>query len=74
MARRVNPYFFKVIQGLGSIDSPTHTQEDCVESDLFTLKGLAQLTNKLAKCHHWVSSLPLKLCLFIMMGRPFLSP
>eukprot|EP00983_Pelagomonas_calceolata_P089221 1157292-Pelagomonas_calceolata.AAC.7 len=23
--------------GVGSLDSPTHTQEDCVESDLYTL-------------------------------------
>eukprot|EP00983_Pelagomonas_calceolata_P039666 1137276-Pelagomonas_calceolata.AAC.2 len=32
------------MQGMGSIDSPTHPQEDCVESGLGTLKLLAQLT------------------------------
>eukprot|EP00983_Pelagomonas_calceolata_P120367 1160700-Pelagomonas_calceolata.AAC.3 len=26
-------------RGMGSIDSPTHTQEDCVDSDISTLKG-----------------------------------
>eukprot|EP00983_Pelagomonas_calceolata_P009061 294489-Pelagomonas_calceolata.AAC.1 len=34
---RVNTCFSKVIQGLGSTDSPTHTQENCVESDISTL-------------------------------------
>eukprot|EP00983_Pelagomonas_calceolata_P118261 1160490-Pelagomonas_calceolata.AAC.6 len=29
-------------KGMGSIDNPTHTQEDCVESDLSTLKLFAQ--------------------------------
>eukprot|EP00983_Pelagomonas_calceolata_P013258 422911-Pelagomonas_calceolata.AAC.1 len=27
----------RLVEGMGSIDSPTHTQEDCVESDLCTL-------------------------------------
>eukprot|EP00983_Pelagomonas_calceolata_P067053 1149327-Pelagomonas_calceolata.AAC.2 len=30
------------MQGMGSIDSPTHTQEDCVESNLNTLKLFVQ--------------------------------
>eukprot|EP00983_Pelagomonas_calceolata_P133021 1161925-Pelagomonas_calceolata.AAC.1 len=33
-----------LLQGMGSIDSPIHTQEDCVESDLSALKLFAQLT------------------------------
>eukprot|EP00983_Pelagomonas_calceolata_P084074 1156289-Pelagomonas_calceolata.AAC.7 len=32
----------RLVEGMGSIDSPTHTQEDCVESDLCTLKLFAQ--------------------------------
>eukprot|EP00983_Pelagomonas_calceolata_P131769 1161808-Pelagomonas_calceolata.AAC.9 len=35
---------FELIQGMGSIDSPTHTQEDGVESDLSALKLFAQFT------------------------------
>eukprot|EP00983_Pelagomonas_calceolata_P055295 1144091-Pelagomonas_calceolata.AAC.2 len=35
---------FKLIQGMGSIERVAHTQEDCVESDLGTLKLFAQFT------------------------------
>eukprot|EP00983_Pelagomonas_calceolata_P123521 1161015-Pelagomonas_calceolata.AAC.7 len=41
---RVNPWFLKLIQGVGSKDSSFHTQEDYVESGLGTLKLLAQFT------------------------------
>eukprot|EP00983_Pelagomonas_calceolata_P075348 1152972-Pelagomonas_calceolata.AAC.2 len=34
----------RLVEGMGSIDSPTHTQKDCVESDLSTLQLFAQLT------------------------------
>eukprot|EP00983_Pelagomonas_calceolata_P004622 150131-Pelagomonas_calceolata.AAC.1 len=34
----------KMIQGMGSIDSPTHTPEDCVEGDISTLELFAQFT------------------------------
>eukprot|EP00983_Pelagomonas_calceolata_P034227 1072257-Pelagomonas_calceolata.AAC.1 len=34
----------RLVEGMGSIDSPTHMQEDCVESGLGTLKLLAQLS------------------------------
>eukprot|EP00983_Pelagomonas_calceolata_P061205 1146726-Pelagomonas_calceolata.AAC.2 len=33
-----------LVEGMGSIDSQTHTQEDCVEGDLGTLKLFAQYT------------------------------
>eukprot|EP00983_Pelagomonas_calceolata_P123658 1161030-Pelagomonas_calceolata.AAC.7 len=32
------------LQGMGSVDSPTHTQKDCVESGLSALKLFAQFT------------------------------
>eukprot|EP00983_Pelagomonas_calceolata_P002217 75087-Pelagomonas_calceolata.AAC.1 len=32
------------LRGMGSVDSPTHTQKDCVEGDLSTLKLFAQFT------------------------------
>eukprot|EP00983_Pelagomonas_calceolata_P060847 1146550-Pelagomonas_calceolata.AAC.4 len=35
---------FHASLGMGSIDSPTHTQENCVESGLGTLKLFAQFT------------------------------
>eukprot|EP00983_Pelagomonas_calceolata_P047246 1140548-Pelagomonas_calceolata.AAC.2 len=31
-----------LVEGMGSVDSPTHTQKDCVKSDLSTLKLFAQ--------------------------------
>eukprot|EP00983_Pelagomonas_calceolata_P045391 1139719-Pelagomonas_calceolata.AAC.1 len=31
-----------LVEGVGSVDSPTHTQKDCVKSDLSTLKLFAQ--------------------------------
>eukprot|EP00983_Pelagomonas_calceolata_P004565 148124-Pelagomonas_calceolata.AAC.16 len=31
----------RLVEGMSSLDSPTHTQEDCVESDLCTLKLFA---------------------------------
>eukprot|EP00983_Pelagomonas_calceolata_P061848 1147003-Pelagomonas_calceolata.AAC.1 len=34
----------RLVEGMGSIDSPTHTQKDCVESDLSALKLFAQFT------------------------------
>eukprot|EP00983_Pelagomonas_calceolata_P016550 522803-Pelagomonas_calceolata.AAC.4 len=34
----------QLIQGMGSIDNPTHIQEDCVESHLGILKLLARFT------------------------------
>eukprot|EP00983_Pelagomonas_calceolata_P036450 1133732-Pelagomonas_calceolata.AAC.1 len=37
-------------QGMGSMDSPTHTQKDCAESDISTLKLFAQLTVLLLGC------------------------
>eukprot|EP00983_Pelagomonas_calceolata_P084369 1156351-Pelagomonas_calceolata.AAC.5 len=40
----VNPEFLKLIQGVGSMDSPTHNQKGCVESGLGTLKLLPQFT------------------------------
>eukprot|EP00983_Pelagomonas_calceolata_P124759 1161139-Pelagomonas_calceolata.AAC.8 len=41
---RANPQMFQLIQGMGSLDSPTHIQEDGVESGLGTLKLFAQST------------------------------
>eukprot|EP00983_Pelagomonas_calceolata_P095658 1158036-Pelagomonas_calceolata.AAC.3 len=32
-----------LIQGMGGIDIPTHTQEHCVEDDLSTLSGYGDL-------------------------------
>eukprot|EP00983_Pelagomonas_calceolata_P049110 1141358-Pelagomonas_calceolata.AAC.1 len=44
-------------RGMGSIDSPTHTQKDCVESDLSALKLLAQfcLAGLVLLLHHDIS-------------------
>eukprot|EP00983_Pelagomonas_calceolata_P052421 1142847-Pelagomonas_calceolata.AAC.1 len=42
-----NAFLFSVaclVEGMGSIDSPAQTQEDCVKSDLCTLKSFGQLT------------------------------
>eukprot|EP00983_Pelagomonas_calceolata_P101403 1158696-Pelagomonas_calceolata.AAC.2 len=34
----------RLVEGVGSTGSPTHTQEDCVENVLGTLKLFAQFT------------------------------
>eukprot|EP00983_Pelagomonas_calceolata_P032946 1032281-Pelagomonas_calceolata.AAC.1 len=34
----------RLVEGMGSIDSPTHTQKVCVESDLSAMKLFAQFT------------------------------
>eukprot|EP00983_Pelagomonas_calceolata_P013044 417324-Pelagomonas_calceolata.AAC.2 len=34
----------RLVEGVGSADNPTHTQENCVESDLSTLELFAQFT------------------------------
>eukprot|EP00983_Pelagomonas_calceolata_P003695 121321-Pelagomonas_calceolata.AAC.1 len=36
----------RLVEGIGIIDSPSHVQEDCVESGLGTLKLFAQFTPK----------------------------
>eukprot|EP00983_Pelagomonas_calceolata_P053890 1143479-Pelagomonas_calceolata.AAC.1 len=36
-------------RGMGSVDRPTHTQKDCVESDLSTSKLFAQFTLQVVK-------------------------
>eukprot|EP00983_Pelagomonas_calceolata_P012836 410361-Pelagomonas_calceolata.AAC.1 len=40
----------RLVEGMGNIDSPTHTQKDCVESDLSTLKLFARLTVTVRCC------------------------
>eukprot|EP00983_Pelagomonas_calceolata_P131413 1161773-Pelagomonas_calceolata.AAC.32 len=49
----------RLVEGMGSTDSPTHTQEDYVESDLSTLKLFAQFTVLLlrARSDHWQDSI-----------------
>eukprot|EP00983_Pelagomonas_calceolata_P077565 1153923-Pelagomonas_calceolata.AAC.2 len=39
----------RLVEGMGSIDSPTHTKKDCVESDLNALKLIAQSTVMLSQ-------------------------
>eukprot|EP00983_Pelagomonas_calceolata_P048677 1141162-Pelagomonas_calceolata.AAC.1 len=34
----------RLVEGMGNVDSPNHTQKDCLESDLETLKLFAQFT------------------------------
>eukprot|EP00983_Pelagomonas_calceolata_P094431 1157890-Pelagomonas_calceolata.AAC.8 len=49
----------RLVEGMGKIDSPTHTQEDCVESDLSTLNtygGLGVQSMKLPGWNHAASS------------------
>eukprot|EP00983_Pelagomonas_calceolata_P065108 1148441-Pelagomonas_calceolata.AAC.8 len=40
----------RLVKGMGSTDSPTHTQEDCVESDLCTLQLFAVQTLHSSLC------------------------
>eukprot|EP00983_Pelagomonas_calceolata_P059066 1145766-Pelagomonas_calceolata.AAC.6 len=39
-----SPEATRLVEGMGSIDSPTHTQKDCVKGGLSTLKLFAHFT------------------------------
>eukprot|EP00983_Pelagomonas_calceolata_P130060 1161657-Pelagomonas_calceolata.AAC.8 len=47
----------RLVEGMESVDSPTHTQEDCVESGLGTLKLLAQFTCCCCEASSWALGL-----------------
>eukprot|EP00983_Pelagomonas_calceolata_P056294 1144534-Pelagomonas_calceolata.AAC.2 len=50
-----------LVEGMGSVDNPTHTQKDCVEGDLGTLNGYGGL-NVQFKLPGWICPAP---CLFV---------
>eukprot|EP00983_Pelagomonas_calceolata_P128722 1161540-Pelagomonas_calceolata.AAC.2 len=51
------------LRGMGSIDSPTDTQEDCVESDLGTLSSLRSSLCRCCEASSWAPGLVPSHCL-----------
>eukprot|EP00983_Pelagomonas_calceolata_P037199 1136239-Pelagomonas_calceolata.AAC.4 len=47
----------RLVEGMGSIDSPIHTQEACVESNLCTLELFAQLLCCCCEASSWAPGL-----------------
>eukprot|EP00983_Pelagomonas_calceolata_P111025 1159739-Pelagomonas_calceolata.AAC.10 len=41
----------RLVEGMGFIDSPTHTQKDCAESDLGTLKFITKIKHEGTACN-----------------------